>query len=145
MRTIFFLSFLSLTFPSALFAEDLLPAICQQVLEPEAGQSIPQLILSHVMGKVKEIPSKIVVDAREAVDGAATSLADKLESYKSGGVIGAEDEGNVLGTSTSMAGEPSLLDSIKDDALAVAAFLLRHWLATLAVVGAIAIALLLRF
>ncbi len=145
MRIVLIFGFLLLTFPTALYAEELLPAICQQIIEPKENVSIPQLVVSHVVGKAKEIPRAIAVDAKEAVDGFANSLAEKVESYKSDGTVLAADGGDVLGTSTSMVGEQSLLDSIKDDALSILAFLLRHWLITLAVIGAIAIALLFRF
>ena len=145
MKTLLLTSFLLLVFPVALHAEDLIPAICQQVLTPEASTSVAQIIKEHFVSRAKGVPSKVVQDVRGAVDGFANSLADKVESYKSDGEIVAGDGGSVLGTSTSMVGEQSFLDSVKDDALAVLAFLLRHWLITLSVVGGIAIALMLRF
>ena len=37
MRTVILVSFLLLTFPTVIYAEDLVPAICKQVLEPQAN------------------------------------------------------------------------------------------------------------
>ena len=106
MRVFLILNFLLLTAPTALYAaeQSLLPAICEQVLTPQANASVPGIIVSHVVERVKELPMKIVGGVNDMVGGVANALADKLEGEKSEGTLIAANAAGVLGTSTSMVG-----------------------------------------
>lgn len=124
-KTVFISLFLFLT-PSVLSAEDgLLPAVCKQILEPEADTSVIEVIKDHFSEKLDNLPQALVSDSKSAADNLAESLADKAESYKK-----PVASPQVLGTSTSNT-SPEPLDLIYNHALDGAAYLLRHWLWTL--------------
>ena len=128
-------------------AEDLLPALCKQVLTPNTNTSLPQVVMNHIVERVKEMPGRIVQDTRGVVDKFTNSLAENLESKKSnGGVVLAQESGSrVLGTSTKNVGSQSFLDSLWNWGIDALSFLLHHWLGSLAGLGALAIYFFIRF
>jgi hypothetical protein len=111
--TIFFL------LPAFAYAEELLPAICQQVINPVANTSIPQIVINHIKEKLDTAPQELARDAKEVVDQAAESLASAVESRRPSAGAG------VLGASTVY--KPTLWESIYDKLLEALAFTLRHW------------------
>lgn len=133
MKYAFLLIFFFL--PAFASAEDLLPAICAQILTPDKNTSVVDVIRRNVVERVREIPNLVMNDLGEAVNGGAESLAENLESHKKGGVLGA---------STSAVDDLSFFDSLYNKALGALAFLIRHWLWTLAGFGVVAFLWLLR-
>lgn len=129
--------------PNVVLAEELLPALCRQVLEPSKETSISQIVSNHVIEKVKEIPTLIVQDAKGALDKIANNLADTLESKKSDGAVAAASSA-VLGTSTARVSHQSLFDKAYNYGLDALAFLLRHWLWSISALGLIIIGWSLR-
>ncbi|OHA91647.1 MAG: hypothetical protein A2758_00890 [Candidatus Zambryskibacteria bacterium RIFCSPHIGHO2_01_FULL_49_18] len=92
------LIFFALAVPGALLAEELLPAICEQVLSPDKDTSIAKIIQTHFVEKAKTIPSEIIQDVKEVAGSAANSIGKSLGAYKD--ATTSKFRGSVLGTST---------------------------------------------
>lgn len=105
-----------------------------------------EIVRNHIVERVKEIPALVVNDIKNAIDGTAGSLAERLENRKSRGLVLADGPGNrVLGISTANVSGANFLDSLYDKALGALAFLLRHWFWTIAAFGLIVLGWFLKF
>jgi len=132
------LSVLVLMVPTTLFAEELLPALCKQVLTPDTNTSVPQVVMNHIIEKVRGVPSQIIGDVTDKVDEVTGTLAEALEAQKN------TPKKLVLGTSTASVNDSGVVGYLYDKAIDVAAFLLRHWLWTLSALVALIIGWSLR-
>jgi len=139
LKNIFVLSlFLILPAPVGVSAEELLPAICRQVLEPDDKTTVTEIIRGQLTQRAKELPGLVINEVKEAADAVAESVAGNLESYKNSSL-----SPRVLGTST--ASKVSFFDSAYDEVISGLAFLIRHWFWTFAGLGLVVLGWFLRF
>ncbi len=146
IRTFLALNFILLAAPAALYAaeQSLLPAICEQVITPDLNKSFSQIVIDHVVTRVKEIPREIVKDVEEVGDKFVAALSEKLEESKnvpSSKISSDKLAANVLGVST----ELGWFDRAYDGAVGVLQTLLKHWVWTMAGLGTLLGYFLLRF
>jgi hypothetical protein len=108
-----------LLLPAFAQAEELLPAICQQVLAPKPETSLTEIIRDHVVEKLKTVPQALAQEAKEFADEAADTLAGSIEKHKpslASGVLGASD-----------VYDPTLWETVYEKFLSALAFIIRHW------------------
>ena len=124
-RAVIFISLAVFLLPFTVSAEEpsLIEAMCKQVLEPRAETSVLGVIKDHFVGKFSGVPEKVVDSAKGTADSAAESLAKNLESK--------ELDSKVLGA--------SIINPAFNKTLDGAAFLARHWIATLLGLGIVVV------
>ncbi|MEK7176136.1 MAG: hypothetical protein AAB695_02050 [Patescibacteria group bacterium] len=117
--------------PATAQAEELLPAICQQVLAPSKDVSIPEIVADHITNRIKEIPGEIVLDTERLISGVASSIGKTLGAYKDSAISKVKSQ--VLGANTEDTGVSNFLNPF-----------IRHWVWSLSGLGILAAWFILR-
>ncbi|MEK7227622.1 MAG: hypothetical protein AAB641_01890 [Patescibacteria group bacterium] len=113
---------LTMLWPNIVHGEELLPAICEQIITPDKNLSIPDIIKEHIATRIREIPGEIARDTKEVVSSIGDSIGETLGANKDEAFSRIKSQ--VLGTSTANALQSNFSD-----------LLLRHWVWALSALG----------